>query len=928
MSTVKIPIEATFAAGAVEAELDKLTQKINQLGNSFAKVSGEQWNPISKVAVDDIKKMADQFERLKKGAPNVRDALNKAGQGKADYFDVDWDKVFTSAITRSATRYGAFRKTIEGVGDGGFSPIRPNPSPGAGGAGGGNGGGNSGNGGGSPPGGGNTPGTTWGSAGRRILGSGMRAMGGAGGAAADAMEGAAGGMAGPLILADLAAKGIGAVVGMIKDKVSAAYQLDVGYDTLKRQLGDVGVGFERLKVSLENTADANGATLQETQAVASAFAKAAGVFGEQAKNLAGDAGVAIGFARSFGIDPTTAGQFFGQMRKMGASSDENGSKRLALMIGESVAKAGISTQMPEVLAALSDFTQQQTRMGMSGANQAAYLGEFAGLAGSHTPGTDAQSIANMISTANAAMQHGGNLGEASQNLMYRALGHPNGLTPEQTLLLQEQGLYGTAASEFGKGSLYSRYAAKFGGLMPSLGASSTKMNYQAVLENLKGRYSGEQLINAFSGVFGLSQNQSMQMLTSDPTDVSGVAKRMQRLGLDMTKLNANGIEKTTGIEANKNLSETQKDAQIKDAYDKNQESTDASRARDAMNGIQNEITKQADKTIPLLSSMLSGIMYLAGNGGKKSQRQIESEMNAADNKDAKNLIDQNYDPQIDALKGKQKDWANKRNALQSIIASKYSNPAAVKKAQADLAALGNDPFQSQIDAIAGQKAKEYAVADATTAGNNQSYGLSRGSKVSQDFLAGLDADDKAAGMPAGWSRGILGTENAAGDPNATSPMNSDSTYDRGLFQINDAKIAELRDPFRKLYGRSPDPYNPEDSRLLKNMIEQRIAKKTRDAHKGARYWNRGENSSDARLNDSSGNEYDSRFSSHFNAPIPSDADTRAAAAKASVPPPGSSTGGSTGPQEMRFTFTHLDAKGKPIPTIKTAFNMPNAQGAN
>jgi soluble lytic murein transglycosylase-like protein len=892
MSAVKIPIEATFAAGAVEAELDKLTQKINQLGASFAKVSGEQWNPISRVAVADIQKMTEQFERLKKAAPNVRDALNKAGQGKADYFDVDWDKVFTSAITRSATRYGAFRKTIEGVGDGGFSPIRPNPSPGEGGAGG--------------AGGGNGPGTTWGSAGRRILGSGMRAMGGAGGAAADAMEGAAGGMAGPLILADLAAKGIGAVVGMIKDKVSSAYQLDVGYDTLKRQLGDVGVGFERLKVSLENTADANGATLQETQAVASAFAKAAGVFGEQAKSLAGDAGVAIGFARSFGIDPTTAGQFFGQMRKMGASSDENGSKKLALMIGESVAKAGISTQMPEVLAALSDFTQQQTRMGMAAANQAGYLGEFAGLAGSRTPGTDPQAVASMLSTINSSIQHGGNLGEASQNLMYGALGRPNNLTPEQTLLLQEQGMFGTAASVFGKDSEYARYVSRNGGALPSLGASSTKMNYQSVMDSLKGRYSGDMLINAVAQTFGLSNSQAMKYIDTDPTDVSGVAKRMQRLHLDMSKLNANGIEKTTNIEANKNLSEAQKDAQIKDAYEKNQEKTDASEMRDGLDKVNNSLIKAADSTIPLLSGMLTGILYLAGKG-TISQKDMALANAKAEYNDAMKPLDERK-------KALQQQLAPKVAGLESNRASTAAAKAAMVGVDAQIAAVQ----KSYDDTVAGinnpTSPAAAPAADASTfAGTSPGAGAS--SLRNDPWLIAQAAEtDRLDGLPPGTTMAQFSRESTF-NPTARSGKGA-----MGLAQL----MPKTRAGLEQQLGRKLNPDDPHDAVIIQRELMRQNMAKFHNVPDALRAYNSGWNPEKWNNPETNGYVADimGRAKDFAGTKMPMLPDGGRASAATSA------NGGSSGPQEMRFTFTHLDAKGKPIPTIKTAFNMPTAQGAN
>ena len=474
MAGVKIPVEAQFDASDVDKVLAELTQDVNKLGSTVAGANKVKFNPIDKSSMADLQKLKAQFDSLLKVSSDFKKRMRDTGQAGTDFFKVDFDKMYPDPNSRARQMRKAYEYVTAGTGAS-FSALPPPPGSGekfgtddiagkrewdrrqGAGSGGGNGNGDGGNG---------SPASSWGSAGRKILGSGLRAMGGAGGAAAGAIEGAAGGIAGPMILGNLIAQGVTAVVGAVKAKIGAAQQLDVGYDTLKRQLGDVGVGFEALKVTLKDASWGFGATYEETLKVAQAFSQAAGMFGRDAKTLAGEVAIAGGFARSFGIDTSRSAAFFGQMRQTGVTSDENGSRRLALMVGEAVAKSGTSAKMDEVLAAIAGFTQQQSRMGMASVNVSGYLGEFAGLSSARSPGTDAQSIANLLSSVNSAIQRGGNVGTAGQNFMYMALGKRNGLDPIMGAALQEQGMFGTMGAAFGDGSAMARFGEKYHVRMP------------------------------------------------------------------------------------------------------------------------------------------------------------------------------------------------------------------------------------------------------------------------------------------------------------------------------------------------------------------------------------------------------------------------------------------------------------------------------
>jgi len=932
MASVKIPVEATFDSSQMETQLAQVTAKLNQLGQTAAKMQGESWSPISKTTLSDLMKVQDAFEKMKRSAPNLAASLGKSGQSKTDFLDVNWEKVFSNAFIRSAQTAGVFRKIMTGVGDGGF--VRTPPAGVGGGqygreidphnnnrSGAGSGGGNRGTGG------GNSPGTTWGSAGRKILGSGLRSMGGAGSAAAGAMDGMAGGIAGPMILANLVAQGISAVAGMVKAKIGDAQQLDIGTDTLKRQLGDVGVGFQTLKSSLENASWGFSATYQETQKVAEAFSKAAGTFGKAgAEHLASEVEISGGFARSFGIDPARSGQFFGMMRSSGITSDANGSKRLALEIGEAVAKSGSSAKLDEVMESVAGFVQQQSRYSMTAPNVAGYLGAFTGMANTG-PGTDPQAIASILSTVNAAIQHGGNAGEASQNFMYRVLG--NGKSPVETLIQEEGGMFGSEASTLGEGSPMSKFRAAYHMSPLSLGASSGQTNFSSIMAGMERQYANnpELMLDAMHRTFGTSYSQSATlaaMQKNNPQSVTGAASRLSRLHLDLSKVNATGIERLTSTEANGSLNSEEKDRQFKATYDKNQEKTEGTEIRDGLTGVQKVITDMAEKLVPLTTTIMNSVVYIAG-GGKKSQRQIQEANNQAEHDDAVGQIDAVADEKRKTAREAKKEYNAKRFDLESTIKDPRSTPGDRKDAADELSRLRTAADTTAVDA--DQKNGRIFEDERLAQKNRQTQGRSTPA-TNPMFLAELAQDDKDLGLTAGTSQAMMMTE-SSGDASATND-NANGTVDRGLFQINSDLQKDLTSEFVKDHGRTPNPYDPEDSRDLKNMQMKKLLKKFGgDQSKAIRAYHLG---AGANLGSAEGDRYmrqiDRNTPSIGNTPLPDDADTRAAAAtkaaadRAAAAP---ANGGSSGPQEFKFTFQHVDQKGKQIPTIKTVFDMPNAR---
>jgi soluble lytic murein transglycosylase-like protein len=864
MAGVKIPVEAQFNASDIDKVLSQLTQEVNKLGSSVGAANKVKFNPIDKATMTDLQKVQSQFDSLLKISADFKKRIRNTGQEGADFFELKWDQLYSDPNSRARQMRKAYEYVTHGTGASFKEIEQPAPPSRPGGGGNGSSGGGSGSGGGGK----NTPASSWGSAGRKILGSGLRAMGGAGGAAAGAIEGAAGGIAGPMILANLVAQGVSAAVSAVKAKIGAAQQLDVGYDTLKRQLGDVGVGFEQLKVTLKDASWGFGATYEETLKVADAFAHAAGMFGEEAKTLAGEVAIAGGFARSFGIDPTRAASFFGQMRQTGVTTDENGSRKLALMIGETVAKSGTSAKMDEVLEAIAGFTQQQARMGMAAPNVSGYLGEFAGLAGSHTPGTDAQSIANLLSSVNAAIQHGGNAGDAGRNFMYMALGKRNGLDPIMTGALEEQGMFGSVGSAFGTGSAMARFGQQYGVRMPTLGASSGRTNFSSIMEGLKKQYASnpELMLSAMSNIFGISLNQSAALATTSERSVTDTSSRLTRLGLDLSKVNATGIERLTSIGSNSSLSEDEKDRQFKEVYDKNQEKTPGTEVRDAVSGVQKAITDLADKLVPLTTSILNGITYMAG-GGKMSQRQIEQAVNKAERDDNVGQINAKADADRKAARAAKQEFQAKGPELYQQTTDMRLSTAQRAAAQQQYDRLKAAADTSGIDA--DQKAATAIEDQRLEARNKYNTPGTQGSLRNASWLQSAAAEtDRIDKLPSGTTMAQFQQESQF-DPTAVSGKGA-----MGLAQVMPDTLASLQ----KQLGRKLNPFDPHDAVVIQRELMRQNMAKFGNLPDALRAYNKGWDKS--KWNNPETQGYAPAIMSHAsdfaNAPVPKDADTKAA----------------------------------------------------
>ncbi|KWA45799.1 hypothetical protein WL27_05315 [Burkholderia multivorans] len=860
MSGVQIPVEAKLDTGDLDAELARLTQKINALGQSIAQANKIKFNPIDRATLDDLKRINAQFDAIKRASPNFAQRVAASGQANTPFVDLDWSRMIQSTVAREAQRYGIFTKVMAGTGVG-FSPLASS-SPSGGGSGGG------GSGGGtpprppappSPP---PSPGASWGRAGRNILGAGLDAMGPVGGVANSALSaglagGAMAGLAG--LVGGLAALGVGKAIGAVAGKVSEAAQDDIGYDTLKRQLGDVNVSFRLLQDSLHAAAGAIEVTYGDVQKLGTEFARISGISGDLSKTLAEEVRVAGGFGRSFGVDPAQSTAFFARLRQFGVTRGDDDSRRMALTIGEAIAKSGAFSKSDEILRAIANFTEQQTRLGLTAANTSGYAGALAGLVGSGTPGLDPTGAANLLGRVNAAIAAGGGAGEAGQNFMYRAIGSHLGINPIAARLEMEQGAFGTGAATFGPGSLFSRWAAQNGLSIPGA-ASSGETNLEMTLGALRKNYANGWLrLDAMHNLFGTSLNQSMALDSLAPAQLGGLQQALAANGVDLKKVSSNGISAlaqiATGDRGTLNEQaralwprlnkdeEHQVDSAARtgdEALRKTllqltakygQEQTEGDKTRQVITDASNKAQDAARGMLRSLDTIRDTLLYAFGNHGSMTAVDMHKAVVDAQKKEVNDRADariakararltaasavDDFGRPIDP-KGQQEAYDNLQAETAAANKERAAGLAQIDAGEAPAnTATGGNTDAPPASISGGSSGVSVGKRSPGAAGIN----VLKNDKWLRDYLA---ETDRLNGLSPGTSAAI-GFKESGLDASRIGPMNKNGTRDYGAFQINSANLSWLRAMFRKQYGRDPDPMDMHDGAIMQRMILSSIS---------------------------------------------------------------------------------------------------------
>ena len=797
--SIKIPVTAELNQQQLTGQIDQVRDALNNLGRDAQGAGKIKFNPINNVTLENVKKMRAEFEAIVRMSPGLKKALDAGGQGGKSFDEVRWGKVWTDDKQRREHAASLMRRLSPDAVQVLDTPNAPRPdrNPGQ-----------------NP---GRTPGTgSWGRAG-------IGAAAGIAGGVASQVGGLGGGVASGALAGGLAGGPIGAAVGGLAGAITSllgaigeARDIAISLDTLKRTLGDTNVSFKQLQDNTRSLADEYSLTDSEASALSKRYANLSGTSDPNA--LRGQVGVGVGFSRSFGLDPSAGVGFFGQMQGMGLTHGADDSKKLALLIGESVAKAGDLPRLGDVLAGLTRFMEGAARTSLTNPNSAAWLSRFAGLEQTGLAGMDPTTAASIIGSIDGSIRQGG-LSEAGKNFMNGSLQRDQGLNTIQAAIQLEGGAFGTGRSTFGADSPMSRFYSRFGGGSPLSSWTSDESNVSVLQRNLMKQYQGkppELMLDAFKNTFGTSYGQSAAWMASDPQKNDSMLKRMQRLGINWKDVNASGVSKMSQIEADGSLSEADKDSRIRKAAYANQEDTVGSEARRASIDGANAMIRVANEGLPMLSSIQAGVLKLAGLDPSSPQK-------AALQSEHSRRMDEIENGKLGIERG---------NAVKN-----YKDKVPLWKRMSG-AAL-NDEEQQAKDWLDSANSDLSGAREAEDARYNNSLdmlnttpspGIKSGGSPTQDLLARAAESDRKAGLPPGTTAGLMMQE---------SGFNSGAVSSAGalgMHQIMPSNINALS----KRAGRKLDPTNTEDSfYMYDELMAERKRKYGSDTDKMLRSYHGG-----------------------------------------------------------------------------------------
>jgi len=480
--SIKIPVDATLNTAGIK-------QDAKEVGRALGGASDEAIRKLERVQAlfQQYLKVDREFARL----------LKATGQEGTAFDDIDAAKMYPNALRRAAKMAGVRRYVYEedappGTQRGGRHHWSQSP----------------------------------GGVATHVAQSGLRAAGPMGNVAANALgSGVSMGVGAGLgaLVGGMAAMAVGKLVGAIAENVKRVQDQDIAFDRLKRQLGDVGVSFAALKTGLKESGNSLRVTYEETTRLAGQFSKLGNVSGEGYKSLPEELGIGVGLSRAFGLENEQGVGFLGQMRGVGMTHDTQESRRMALLIGETIGKSDAFAKAGEVMEAIGNFATTQTRQSLTQANVAGYAGEYAGLVSSKIPGLDPAGAANMLGRMNASLAAGGAKGEASQYATAQ-VANRMGISPLQMLVLREGGAFATKSSAFGKDSVYARY---MGHSEPEGDTTFLEETRKLIEGQYKDDGTDESKLlraNAFANHTGLGMGQAMAFLSVEPAKMGELNK--------------------------------------------------------------------------------------------------------------------------------------------------------------------------------------------------------------------------------------------------------------------------------------------------------------------------------------------------------------------------------------------------------------------
>lgn len=507
------------------------------------------------------------------------------------------------------------------------------------------------------------------------------------GAIAGAQEGGAVGGGLGLLRGGLIGAG---VLGALKigQGVSEGYDMakdrNTSLDELKRQMGDLGVSFNRLKEMSTLASDGLNINQKEAAKLAVEFNQLSHGAEKTPEGLTGAVRSGVGLSQAYGLQPSAGVNFLAGMRQI---DPRQNNRELAVMLAETIGKAGMASNAESVMQALQSLSASTARLSLSAPNVTGFAGAYGSLMGSGTSGMTHEGAVGILSQANSAVASFGGMGDAGRNFLYGAINAKGAMNPIDAMALAEGGMFGSRNSVFGDEHSAIHQFYKSQGLHPEKlagGPNGDVTTFESIRDHIKEQYKGQDkrlMLDGFKGVMKLSSLGNASQLFNMPIEqISGLGKIVKRSGLDINSINTSGLQTMTKIGAAGTPDELKRiyadmekrtgpgslngddkaawdkakggsfdvmqDALVKIAASKDMQQTEASQTLAGMKAIEKAQTDVGDKLIVPMNTMRD-VMVMAFGGGKGTKSIHEAFL-----KGERDDINSTYDKQSDEVKAK------------------------------------------------------------------------------------------------------------------------------------------------------------------------------------------------------------------------------------------------------------------------------------
>lgn len=479
------PSSASSALRRVQDDMRKLADRVRELGGAS---KGLDLSAGAEDAARHLETVKRQYQDLLALNNDLRRRITMSGQTGADPWDVDPGRL---GYLNRRTQMEAHRRMMEAA-------LRGTPWQ-------------------LPPGGGG---------------------GRSGGSSASADDSPFGGMLGGLMggmKLGGALLGIGGGIQVVTQSYRAARALNQTADQFMRQVKPTGEAFLDLRDRLAGVGKDLGIAGEDAAKLGAAYLRAAGGTADTA--IAGATGAA-GFARGFGMDPTTGSETFGRIEFLTGGKSGMGQKELAVLIGETIAKSGMWAKSEQVLEAFKGHVEAVSARTLLAPGD---MAEFAALRASmyssdKYPGLKSSGESLLANMQNAIANPGGGIG--GEFMMNQLMQRATGLSDPFSLLYARQSMSLTDKTRSGKTLVedmmtvikhqFGAYGPRAEAVMGGSVFGMTGPQYDAIKSAIAGMSSG-----GFGAAAQRLQEQGIDLKTLRPDAIADALKTVGASGPEL-----------------------------------------------------------------------------------------------------------------------------------------------------------------------------------------------------------------------------------------------------------------------------------------------------------------------------------------------------------------------------------------------------------